>query len=66
MIDSLQMQVQEAAARRVAWEGKHCEHTKLVAEYDNARLTGDLVCVQCGKTFPHSESDSFRRQERGG
>jgi hypothetical protein len=58
------MQVREAAAKRIAWEGKPCEHSKLVAEYDQHRLTGDMVCVQCGKTFPHDEADSFRRQER--
>ena len=60
------MQVNEAARRRATWEGKPCEHPKLVAEYDQARLTGDMVCVQCGKTFAHGEADSFRRQERVG
>ena len=65
------MQVQQAAKLRAQWGGKPCDHPKLVAEYDNAqaddptRLTGDLVCVQCGATFAHSESESFRRQERG-
>lgn len=59
------MQVQLAAKLRAEWGGKSCDHPRLVAEYDQARLTGDLVCVQCGATFAHSEADSFRRQERG-
>ena len=58
------MQVREAAALRIAWEGKPCPHPKLVMEYDQARLTGDRVCVQCGATFAHDDADSFRRQER--
>ena len=58
------MQVKEAAAKRIAWEGKPCDHLKLVAEYDQNRLTGDMVCIQCGATFPHAEADNFRRQER--
>ena len=58
------MQVREAAALRTAWEGKPCEHPKLVIEYDQVRLTGDRVCVQCGATFAHDDADSFRRQER--
>lgn len=59
------MQVQQAAKLRTQWGGKPCDHPKLVAEYDQTRLTGDLVCVQCGATFAHAEADSFRRQERG-
>ena len=58
------MQVREAAALRTIWEGKPCTHPKLVMEYDQARLTGDRVCVQCGATFAHDDADSFRRQER--
>lgn len=66
------MQAQQAARLRIEWGGKPCDHPKkpcdhpkLVAEYDQARLTGDLVCVRCGATFAHAEADSFRRQERG-
>jgi hypothetical protein len=64
------MQVQQAAKLRSDWGGKPCDHPKLVAEYEQApehnqaRLTGDVVCVQCGATFAHAEADSFRRQER--
>ena len=58
------MQARQAAELRTAWAGKPCAHPKLVAEYDGARMTGDLVCVQYGKPFAHAEADSFRRQER--
>lgn len=58
------MQVQQAAKLRTEWGGKPCDHPKLVAEYDQVRLTGDLVCIQCGATFAHADADSFRRQER--
>jgi transcription elongation factor Elf1 len=61
----VEMQVKQAAVLRTNWEGKPCEHPKLVVEYNQTQLTGDLVCIQCGATFPHEDAASFRRQERG-
>jgi hypothetical protein len=56
------MHVNDAAQLRVMWGGKPCDHPGHDDEKDAEFLTGNIVCTQCGWSFPTvSELEADRR-----
>jgi len=54
---------------REQWGNKPCDHLNLDREYDLGGHTGDVVCVQCGRSFASradAEADAARRLGNAG
>jgi hypothetical protein len=59
------MNLGEAVELRKKWGDKPCDHPYLTKEDSMfGQWSGDMVCMQCGRTAPRSDFDAWRTQAR--
>jgi hypothetical protein len=50
----MSMQRNKVEQLKEIWGDKPCDHPKIQKEYEHKSLTGNIVCLQCGRTIYNS------------